>query len=126
MTAVSGSGVVERFLHSMTCHEWDAMGSCLTDDVIRIGPYGDEYRGRDEYVEFIANLLPSLRGYVMELGRVLYVGSVATAQLSETVEVDGRPLRTPEALVFDLASDGRIARIEVYTQTLGFGPSSVT
>ena len=94
------------------------MGSCLIDDVIRIGPYGDEYRGRNEYVEFIAALLPTLPGYVMELDRVVYAGSVATAQLAETVEVDGRPLRTPEALIFDLAPDGRIARIEVYTQSL--------
>jgi hypothetical protein len=126
MTAVSGSGVVERFLHSMTCHEWGAMGSCLTDDVIRIGPYGDEYRGRNEYVAFIAGLLPSLPGYVMELDRVVYGGSVATAQLAETVEVEGRLLRTPEALVFDLAPDGRIARIEVYVQTLGSDPSPAT
>jgi ketosteroid isomerase-like protein len=119
MTAVSGSGVVERFLHAMTCHEWDAMGSCLIDDVIRIGPYGDEYRGRDDYVEFISDLLPTLPGYIMELDRVVYAGPVVTAQLAETVEVDGQPLRTPEALVFDLAPDGRIARIEVYVQSIG-------
>jgi ketosteroid isomerase-like protein len=116
MTAVSGSGVVERFLHAMSCDEWDAMGACLTDDVVRIGPYLDEYRGRDEYVAFIKDLLPTLPGYLMEVDRVVYGESVATAQLAETVEVDGLPLRTPEALVFDLAPDGRIARIEVYTQ----------
>ena len=100
----------------MTCHEWDDMGACLADDVVRIGPYQDEYRGRDDYVAFIKDLLPTLPGYVMEVDRVVYSGSVATAQLAETVDVDGLPLRTPEALVFDLAPDGRIARIEVFIQ----------
>ncbi len=31
--------------------------------------------------------------------------------------VGGAPLRTPECLTFDLADDGRISRIEVFTQT---------
>jgi ketosteroid isomerase-like protein len=115
---MSADGVVERFLAAMVAHDWEAMGRCLTDDVVRVGPYLDTYRGRDEYVAFLALLLPSLPGYSMAVDRIVAAGSVVTAQLAETVDdPDGKPLRTPEALVFDLADDGRIARIEVFIQT---------
>ena len=33
------------------------------------------------------------------------------------MEVDGQLLRTPECLSFDLTDDGKIARVEVFTQT---------
>jgi len=113
-----GGEVVERFLAAMVAHDWDAMGGCLTDDVVRVGPYLDTYRGRDDYVAFISALLPSLPGYSMDVARLITAGSVVTAQLAETVDdPSGAPLRTPEALVFDLADDGRIARIEVFIQT---------
>jgi hypothetical protein len=115
--------VVERFLTAMVAHEWETMGACVADDVHRVGPYGDVYDGRDAYVAFIADQLPRLPGYRMDVDRVVYAGSVAVAELSETVDVrqlDGgaQRLRTPEALVFDLNDDGLIARIQVFTQTL--------
>ena len=102
----------------MVQHDWDGMGACLADDVVRVGPYLDTYRGRADYVAFIAALLPSLPGYSMDVTRIVASGSVVTAQLAETVDdPSGAPLRTPEALVFDIADDGRIARIEVFIQT---------
>jgi ketosteroid isomerase-like protein len=120
---MSADDVVERFLAAMVAHDWDAMGSCLADDVVRVGPYLDTYRGRDEYVAFISALLPTLPGYAMDVARVVTAGSVVTAQLAETVDdPTGAPLRTPEALVFDLADDGRIARIEVFIQTAPGSP----
>ncbi len=112
--------VVEQFLGAMRAHDWDAMGACVADDVVRVGLFGDTYRGRDEYVAFISKLMPTLPGYSMEVGRVVHAPDVrvATVELSETVEVDGRPLRTPESLVFDLDDEGRIAHIAIYIQRL--------
>ena len=72
---------------------------------------------KDEYVAFLSDLMPTLPGYSMDVTRVTYVDSLAFAELSETVEVDGTPLRTPECLTFELADDGRIQRVEVFTQT---------
>ena len=67
---------------------------------------------------FIADLMPKLGGYAMKLDRVTYVsGARAYAELSETVERDGKPMRTPEVLVFELNSVGRIARVDVFIQT---------
>ena len=44
-------------------------------------------------------------------------------ELTEVVEIGGSPLETPEALVFDLDDDGRIAHIAIYIQRLGEVPA---
>jgi hypothetical protein len=111
-------GVVERFLDRMVAHDWDAMAACVTDDVLRVGPFCDEYRGKSEYVAFISELMPQLGGYAMKVDRVVYAGPVAVAELTESV--DGTD--TPESLIFDLADDGRIARISIYIQRPEFAP----
>ncbi|MGZ6994694.1 MAG: nuclear transport factor 2 family protein [Acidimicrobiia bacterium] len=111
------SGVVERYLESIRDHEWDALAACLADDFTRVGPYGDTYSSKPEYLAFISDLMPRLPGYSMEITRVTYADGVAFAELSETVEVKDGPLRTPECLTFALTADGLIARVEVFIQT---------
>jgi ketosteroid isomerase-like protein len=111
--------VVERYLEAIAGHDWDTLRECVAEEVVRIGPYQDRYEGREAYIAFIADTMPKLRGYEMQVDRVTYAGdSVAFAELSETVEVDGKPVRTPEALVFDLDADGRIAHIEIFIQSV--------
>ena len=102
----------------MVAHDWDAMAACVTDDLVRTGPFCDTYRGKTEYVAFISKLMPELGGYAMRVDRVVYADSVALAELTESV--DGTD--TPESLVFDLADDGRIARISIYIQRPEFAP----
>jgi SnoaL-like protein len=111
--------VVERYLEAIAVtHDWNALADCLADDDFhRIGPFGDIYDSKASYLAFITDLMPRLPGYHMDVERVTFAGEVAFAELSETVEVDGRPRRTPESLVFDLAADGRIRRVSVYLQT---------
>lgn len=111
-------GIVERYLDAIAAQDWDVVCECIADDIVRVGPYRDRYAGRDEYLAFISDLMPKLRGYAMTLGRVTYASdALAYVELSETVEVDGKPMRTPEVLVFELGADGRIGRVEVYIQT---------
>jgi hypothetical protein len=110
--------MVEQYLAAVVGHDWASLHECITDDVVRVGPYRDRYEGRDSYVAFLADTMPGLRGYEMVVDGVTYTGERrAFAELSETVEMDGTPVRTPEVLVFDLAPDGRIAHIEIYIQT---------
>ena len=112
------AGIVERYLHAIASHEWDVVDECIADDIIRVGPYGDRYEGRDDYLAFIAGLMPKLKGYAMKLDRVTYASdALAFVELRETVEVDGKPMVTPEVLVFELAGDGRIARVDIFIQT---------
>lgn len=110
--------VVEDYLDAVATQDWPRMRGTIRDDVVRIGPFGDVYEGRDAYVEFLSGLMPTLPGYAMDVARVTYVddGRRAVAELSETVAMDGAPLITPEALLFDLDDDGHIARIEIFTR----------
>jgi ketosteroid isomerase-like protein len=110
--------IVERYLDAIASHDWDVVDECIADDILRVGPYGDRYAGRDDYLAFIADLMPKLQGYAMKLDRVTYVSEArAYAELNETVELNGKPMCTPEVLVFELNSDGRIARVDVFIQT---------
>jgi hypothetical protein len=112
------NGVIETYLDALVGGDWETFASCLADDgFTRVGPYGDVKATKDEYVAFLSELMPTLPGYSMDVTRVTYVDALAFAELSETVEVDGAPLRTPECLTFDLTDDGRIRRVEVFTQT---------
>jgi ketosteroid isomerase-like protein len=128
---VARSGVVERYLDAIIGHDWDALAACLADDgFVRVGPWGDEYADKAEYIAFIADLMPKLPGYEMRVDRVTYSGDgrVAVVELSETVDVDGKPHRTPEALVFDLVGGGdgdHIRRIQVFIQSLGVEPRNL-
>ena len=110
-------GVIERFLRSLVEHDWPALEACLAGDFTRVGPYGDVYASKSEYLAFISDLMPRLVGYEMQVARVSYADGVGYAELAETVEVDGTALRTPECLSFELTADGRISRVEVFTQT---------
>ncbi len=111
--------IVEDYLAAVTSHGWDALRACLRADVVRNGPFRDEYRGRDSYVAFLEGLMPSLPGYSMDITRVTYVEGdrLAFAELAETVTVDGSPLRTDESLIFELDGDGLIAHIDIYIKT---------
>jgi ketosteroid isomerase-like protein len=112
--------VVERYLEAIgVTRDWEALRECLAEDFTRVGPYGDTYTSRSEYLEFIAVLMPKLPGYQMRIDRVRYATNTAYAELTETVTIDGEPYHTPETLVFDLTSDGRIAGVRVFIQTPG-------
>jgi ketosteroid isomerase-like protein len=111
---------VTRFFERMAAFDWDAMARCVADDVLRVGPYRDVKSGRDDYRDFLATTIEALDGYRLDLQRVWSDGRRAVAQLSETLDVDGRPRRTDEAIVVDLGSDGLIARVEVYLQRAYF------
>jgi len=127
--AVSGPGstVVERYLERMVAHDFAAMAGCLAEDVVRVGPFGDTYTPRDVYVAMLAKLMPSLPGYAMRIDRVaeLAADRLVLVELTETVELEGAPVETPEALVFELDDEGLIAHISIYIQQLGRTPPPV-
>ena len=115
--------VVERYLDCLVAHDWDAMAACLAEDVVRVGPFGDTYSPRDTYVAFLSALMPALPGYSMRVDRVVSSGRTVLVELTEFVDVAGSSLETPEALVFDLDADDKIAHIAIYIQRLGDTPA---
>jgi ketosteroid isomerase-like protein len=116
---MDGVTTVRRYLDAMVRREWDALAACVTPDVERLGPYGDDYHGVDAYVPFLRATIEALEGYVMRVDRVVAAGdAMVVAELSETVTMNGTRLETPEALVFDLAPDGRIARVAIFLRSI--------
>ena len=113
--------VARRYLEAISTHRWDEAQGCLAEDVVRVGPYGDTYSGREHYLGWLRKLMVGLKGYRMDIGRIVSSsdGRTLTAELAETVEMDGRQVVTPECLVFDLDQAGLISTIRIYIQQQG-------
>jgi len=106
--------VLERYFEAMRACDWPALAETLAADVHRTGPYLDEVRGRDAYVEFLAGVIPKLPNYALDVARIRPIADGAVVELSETIDRDGARYRTPEALLFEFDATGRIARVDVY------------
>jgi SnoaL-like domain len=108
--------VVLRYLDRMVAHDWAAMTECLHPDVVRVGPFGDEYTRRSPYVEYLSGLLPTLANYDLTIERTVAEESVVLVQLTESMEFDGSMDVTREVLVFETDPSGLIARIDIFIQ----------
>src|ERR1035438_1711552 len=91
--------VVLRYLDRMVAHDWAAMTECLHPDVVRVGPFGDEYTPRRPYVEYLSGLLPTLVNYDLTIERIIAKQSLVLVQLTESMEFDGSMDVTHEVLV---------------------------
>jgi len=112
-------GAVPRYFEAMMAHDWSALRSCLTEDFTRDGPYEEHVFGDPEtYIRFLADLLPTLRGQVVELTRLRRDGDVVYSELTETIEVDGKPHTIRGCASFELADDGLIRHVEVFVRRL--------
>lgn len=118
MTALTT--VVETYLAAIAAQDWDAAADCLAEDVRRAGPFGDRdvYQGRDAYLDYLKGVMPGLARYRMEIHRIVTADAARTvvAELSETVHIEGEPVSTPEALIFDLDPSDRISQVRIYIQ----------
>ena len=107
--------VLERYFEAMRACDWPALAESLAEDVHRTGPFLDEVRGREAYVEFLAGVIPKLPNYALEVARIRPIeGGGALVELSETIDRKGLRYTTPEALLFEFDAAGRIARVDVY------------
>ena len=113
--------VVDRYLAAVATQDWSVARDCLAQDVRRVGPFEDVYEGRESYLDFLRQLMPTLPGYRMDVKRVLTAeeGRTVVAELSETAEDSGEPRQTHESLVFDLDPTGLISHISIYIQRAG-------
>jgi hypothetical protein len=108
----SSEALVTRYLGAVAGHDWEAARACLSEDVIRVGPFGDTYTPRDAYLSFLADLMPTLPGYSMRIERVRDLPGGVVAE------------PTPECLVFELDADDSITHIAVYLQRLSETPGN--
>ena len=107
---------VRRYLDRLVSHDWIAVAACLHPEVVRVGPFADTYTPRDQYVEFLSSVLPSLVNYEMAIERVVAGDAVVMVQLTETMELGGSTDVTHEVLVFETDPAGLITRIDIFIQ----------
>jgi ketosteroid isomerase-like protein len=110
-----GMDPVGGYLDAMRRQDWDRLRTLLAPDVVRHGPYGDDFTGRDDYLAFLAETFASLGDYVLEVHRSFGDGTRTCVELAETATVGGTRLRTEEAVVFAVA-DGLIREVRVFLQ----------
>ena len=107
--------ILERYFAALCAHDWDALADTLADDVHRTGPFLDVVRGRSAYVAFLADVVPKLANYALDVARIRALeDGTALVELSESMDRDGRRETHPEALLFEFDAAGRIARVDVY------------
>ena len=114
MTNSAGS-VAVRYLQALSRQDWDEVTGCLARDVLRRGPFGDDFEGVSTYLSFLKSTMPSLPAYRMDIDEVTALADERVmVELRETIELDGCQLVTHECLVFAVDSDGLLKDISVY------------
>jgi hypothetical protein len=104
-----------RYLQALARQDWGEVTACLAVDVLRRGPFGDDFEGITDYVSFLRRTMPSLPGYRMDIDHVTDLGDGrAMVELRETVELEKGLLVTHECLVFHVDTDGLLNEISVY------------
>jgi hypothetical protein len=108
--------VAERYLRAVAAQDWASVESSLAHDVVRLGPYGDDFDRRGPYLAYLQRTMPALPGYRLDIDRVTEVGGGRVfVELRETVEIDGAALVTHECLAFEVAQ-GLVVRLAIYLQ----------
>jgi len=117
--------MVKRYLTCMAAHDWDGLAATIADEgLTRDGPFCDRIEGKQQYVDFLQNLIPTLKNYQLKVQRISAVSDRASfVELSETFEIDGVGTEYPECILFECNDDGLIRHVSVFIkQPGGAGP----
>ena len=109
--------VLDRYFEALRTQDWNSLAMCLAEDVHRTGPYLDDVRGKQSYVEFLSKVIPTLKNYDLKVTRVRTLNTdSAVVELSEFADVDGVRREFPEVLLVDFDKAGSIVRVDVYVK----------
>jgi predicted ester cyclase len=102
----SAHEVVAAYWAAANARDWAAFGDLVADDVLYQGPQTrEQVRGRDAYLRFNAEGFPG--DWHVSVQRVVGEGGHAASW----IEMNDGGETYPGVCFFDLADDGRIARI---------------
>jgi hypothetical protein len=115
---------VEEYLRAFAARDWEAFSAVLSDESLRrVGPFMDVIESRDDYVEFLRNLMPTLINYEVRVDRVSPTGSGRfLVELSEIFDVEGVRTEYPQADLFEVDATGKISGVSIFIQTPGRQP----
>jgi hypothetical protein len=107
--------LVETYFEALRTQDWARLATCLADEVHRVGPYRDVVHGKQAYVDFLAHIIPTLKGYDLKVARIRSIDArSAVAEISEFADVRGVRTEHPEVILFELDAAGAIAGIDIY------------
>ena len=70
----------------------------------------------DDYLAFLRDLLPTLKGQRVEITEVIEEGRLVQVNVTETIEVQGSPHTVRVAGTFRLDQNDRIEHVEVFVR----------
>jgi ketosteroid isomerase-like protein len=111
----AATAIVRHYFDALVARDWIRLSTLLAADVVRNGPYGDDFEGRDEYVGFLRSTFATLRDYDLRIRSISGGATTAVAEITETVTMNGARLATDEAIVFEVG-ESAITRVGVYLQ----------
>ena len=122
--SVVETDTVLRYLSCMAAHDWEGLAATISDEgLTRDGPFCDRIEGKQRYVEFLSELIPTLRDYHLNVRRVSHVSDrVSYVELSETFDVEGVLTEYPECILFERDDDGLISYVSVFVKRPGGEP----
>src|SRR5262245_35485022 len=105
----------------MAAHDWDGLAATIADEgLARDGPFCDRIEGKQRYVNFLRNLIPTLNDYELKVQRVSQVSDRASfVELSESFDVNGVLTEYPECILFECNDDGLICYVSVFIKQPG-------
>jgi hypothetical protein len=109
-------GTVERYLGCLAAHDWDGLAATIVDEgLTREGPFCDLIEGKDQYIDYLHEVLTTLQGHRLDVKRVSHVTNrLCYVELTETFEIEGMPIAWPECLLFEQREDGLISHVSVF------------
>jgi hypothetical protein len=115
----SGDGAVEKTFEHLAAANWDSFGALLSNDVERIGPWGERLVGRDAYVDLMSGGARATSAddgprTTWDVHCIAYTNDRRSAFARVTAHVPHNELEIEQTLAFKLDEEELITRIEVF------------
>jgi limonene-1,2-epoxide hydrolase len=116
--------VVEEYLSAFAARDWPRFAAVLADENLRrVGPFMDVIESKEDYVDFLSNLMPTLINYEVRVDRISAMDSRRfLVELSEIFDVNGVRSEYPQADLFEVDPAGKICGVSIFMKTPGSEP----
>jgi hypothetical protein len=110
---------VDEYLRTFAARDWDGFAAILADENLRrVGPFMDVIESKEDYVEFLRHLMPTLINYEVRVDRVEECGPKRfLVELSEIFDVEGVRTEYPQADLFEVDGAGKISGVSIFMKT---------
>jgi hypothetical protein len=113
---MSDRSAVDEYLRTFAAFDWDGFSRILADENLRrVGPFMDVIETKEDYVDFLSHLMPTLINYEVRVDRISECGSKRfLVELSEIFDVDGVRTEYPQADLFEVDGTDKICGVSIF------------